>query len=184
MNRRNLSVMLAGALCFGAAAHAAPPTVASLYDSMVTAAEHDIVPLAQAMPDDKYGFAPTNGEFNGVRDFCDQIKHLAAVMYIASAASLQEKLPVDVGSENGPPSIVNKNFATEFLRYAFAYAHKAALALTEQNQLELVKSPFGEGQIPRAQAVAMAVWHAYDHYGQMVEYARMNGVIPPASRKQ
>jgi len=45
-----------------------------------------------------------------------------------------------------------------------------------------MKSPFGQGQMPKSGSLAIAVWHSFDHYGQMVVYARMNGIIPPASR--
>jgi hypothetical protein len=45
-----------------------------------------------------------------------------------------------------------------------------------------VKSPFGEGNATRASLATIFAWHSFDHYGQAVVYARMNGVIPPASR--
>src|SRR2546425_1157717 len=48
--------------------------------------EESIVSAAQAMPADKYGFAPTDGEFRGVRTFGRQVKHLAATNYILAAA--------------------------------------------------------------------------------------------------
>jgi len=54
--------------------------------------------------------------------------------------------------------------------------------LTVANQLEQVPSPFGEGKTTRGYMVSVVVWHSFDHYGQMVVYARMNGVVPPASR--
>jgi hypothetical protein len=69
-----------------------------------------------------------------------------------------------------------------FVKGSFAYAHKAMGALTEKNLLDMVKSPFGSNQITRASAASIAVWHSYDHYGQMAVYARMNGIVPPASR--
>jgi hypothetical protein len=54
--------------------------------------------------------------------------------------------------------------------------------LTEENQFDLVKSPFGGPDDARVGIASTPVWHSFDHYGQMVVYARMNGVIPPASR--
>jgi len=164
------------------AADAPPPTVGKLFDGPVTAGEHEIIPLVEAMPADKFAFAPKNGEFKGVRTFAEQAKHLAAVVYLVSAASLGEKPPVDTGGESGPASVATKEQIVQFMKGAFAYGHKAALALTAQNQLQMVKSPFGSGQMARAEAVNIIGWHSFDHYGQMVEYARMNGVIPPASR--
>jgi hypothetical protein len=183
MKTRHFSILIAVALCFGAVAFGADaPTVASLFNGPVTTAEQEIVPLAEAMPADKYNFVPTNGEFKGVRTFAGQTKHLAAVVYLVAAAALKEKPPVDTGGESGPDSVRTKEQIIQFLKGSFTYAHKAAMALTEKNQLELIKSPFGDNQIPRASAVAIVAWHSFDHYGQMVEYARMNGIVPPASR--
>ena len=54
--------------------------------------------------------------------------------------------------------------------------------VTAKNQLDSGKSPFGNGETIRASMAALAVAHTFDHYGQMVVYARMNGVVPPASR--
>lgn len=171
-------------LLSAAAAHAADtPTVGKVFDGTVTSAEREIVPLVEAMPADKFSFAPANGEFKGVRTFAAQAKHIAAVVYMVSAASLSEKPPVELGGEGGPDSVKTKEQIVAFMKGAFTYAHKAALALTPANQLQMVKSPFGQGEMPRASAVEIIGWHSFDHYGQMVEYARMNGIIPPASRQ-
>ena len=183
MNLTQTIPLTAGALWLGLAAFAAePPTIARLYDSQITGAERDIVPLAEAMPASQYDFAPTAGEFKGVRTFAQQVKHLAAVVYLVSAAARKEAPPVDTGGENGPDAAKTKEQIVAFLKASFAYAHKAALALDERNQLEMVKSPFGQGEMARGAALAVAAWHSFDHYGQMVVYARMNGIVPPASR--
>jgi len=177
------TAVLLGSLLLSAAAFAADaPTIAKLFDGPVTTAEREIVPLVEAMPAGKFNFAPADGEFKGVRTFAAQAKHLAAVVYIVAAASLSEKPPIDTGGEDGPASVQTKEQIVAFMKDAFAYAHKAALALTPENQLQMVKSPFGQGQMARAAAVDIVGWHSFDHYGQMVEYARMNGIIPPASR--
>jgi hypothetical protein len=163
---------------------AEPSAIAKLYDSQLTSLEREFVPLADAMPADKYNFAPSNGEFNGVRTFAQQVKHVAAVIYQVAAAAQQEKPPVDLGpGDNGPASMLSKEQIMQFVKGAFAYAHKATGMLTEKNQSDLVQSPFGSGQMMRVSAASIAVWHSYDHYGQMVVYARMNGIIPPASRR-
>jgi hypothetical protein len=178
-----LTSLFFGSLILSAWAFAADaPTVAKLFDGPVTSIERELVPLVEAMPADKFSFAPTSGEFKGVRDFSSQAKHVAAVVYLVAAASLSEKPPVDTGGENGPASVKTKEQVVAFVKDAFAYAHKAARALTPENQLQMVKSPFGDGEMPRAGAIQIIGWHSFDHYGQMVEYARMNGVIPPASR--
>ena len=75
-----------------------------------------------------------------------------------------------------------KDEIVKYLKDAFAYAHKANGTLTSQNLMGLVTSAFGKEKVPRLSMATVATWHSYDHYGQMVVYARMNGVIPPASR--
>jgi len=84
------------------------PTVAQVMDHNLTGVEHEFVSAAEAMPEDKYSFAPANGEFKGVRTFAQQVKHVAAVNYMLGAAILQEKAPVELGGENGPDSIKSK----------------------------------------------------------------------------
>jgi hypothetical protein len=168
-----------------AAARAAdPPTVAQMYDGPIANIEHDLVPLVEAMPADKFSFAPTNGQFKGVRTFAEQVKHVARDVYVVSAAALGEKPPVDVGStENGPASVQSKDQIVQFLKGAFVYAHKAAHSLTAANQTDLVPSPWGDGQVAtKGSLVSIVAWHSANHYGQMVVYARMNGIIPPSSR--
>ena len=71
----------------------------------------------------------------------------------------------------------------KFLNDSFVYAHKAVNSINEANILEPVKSPFGSNMTTRLALAISLIGHPYDHYGQMVEYLRMNGIIPPASRK-
>ena len=89
---------------------------------------------------------------------------------------------MDIGDEAGPASITSKAAILKYLKDSFAYAHKAMRALTAENLTKMVKSPFGQGEMAKGAAASLAVWHSFDHYGQMVVYARMNNVIPPASR--
>jgi uncharacterized damage-inducible protein DinB len=175
------------ALTIAAAAQANPPkqqhrTVTQLLDHAVTNFEHEFTPAADAMPEDKYGFAPTNGEFKGVRTFAQQIKHVAAVNYELGAAILQEKPPVDIGDESGPASVTSKADILNYLKDSFAYAHKAIATINEKNLVEPVKSPFGEATVTRLSLATSVVAHGFDHYGQMAVYLRMNGIVPPASR--
>lgn len=162
---------------------AADMTVAALYDSQLKMAEGEVVSLAEAMPETAYNFAPTKGAFDKVRTFGEQVKHLATVNYMAAAASAKEKPPLDLGSgESGPDSVKSKAQIVQYLKDSFAYGHKAMAKLTAENQLELVPGPFpGMQPIARAAIANLAIWHSFDHYGQMAVYARMNNVIPPAS---
>lgn len=157
-------------------------TVTQVLDRSVTNVEHEFVPAAEAMPEDKFAFVPTNGEFKGVRNFGEQVKHVAAVNYIFGAAILSEKVPVDVGDESGPASMKTKAEIMSYLKDSFTYVHKAVLTITENNLVEPLKSPFGEGSVTRLGLATSVASHCFDHYGQMVEYLRMNGIVPPASR--
>ena len=157
-------------------------SVTEVLDSTVLNLEHEFVPAAEAMPEDKFGFAPTNGEFKGVRTFAQQIKHVAAVNYELGAALLEQKPPVDTGDEAGPASITSKADILKFLRDSFVYVHQAIATINEKNLAGTVKSPFGEGSVTRLGLAASVSSHGFDHYGQMVEYLRMNGIVPPASR--
>jgi hypothetical protein len=160
------------------------PTFAMVYDRTLSGIESEVVPAAEAMPDDKFNFAPTQGEFKGVRTFAQQVKHIAAVNYMLGAAILSEKPPVDLGSENGPSNLTSKADAVKFLKDSFAYLHKALATIDESNILGQVQSPFGSNKVSRMGLSLIATSHPFDHYGQMVEYLRMNGIVPPASRGQ
>src|SRR5262250_3045919 len=157
-------------------------TISQVLDASVKMLEGEFIPAAEAMPEDKFGFAPTNGEFKGVRTFAQQIKHVAAVNYEVGAAILEEKPPVELNGEAGPASITSKADIIKYLKDSFAYVHKAVATINEANLTETVRSPFGEGKVTRLGLATAISWHAYDHYGQMVEYLRMNGIVPPASR--
>jgi uncharacterized damage-inducible protein DinB len=158
-------------------------TVSQVLDHSVTNMEHEFVGAAEAMPEDKFGFAPSSsGEFKGVRTFGEQVKHVAAVNYMFGAAILSEKVPVDVGDESGPASLKTKAEILSYLKDSFTYVHKAIQTINEKNLVEPLKSPFGEGSVTRLGVATSVTAHGFDHYGQMVVYLRMNGIIPPASR--
>jgi hypothetical protein len=153
-------------------------------DYWVTQEEKKLVDVADAMPADKYQFAPTDGEFKGVRTFAQQVKHLSATNYILGARILGEQPPPDAGDETGPDSVRTKAELMEYLEGSFAYLHKAVVAIDEQNSaIETPPiSPLPKGKASRLGLAVETLIHAFDHYGQMVEYLRMNGIVPPASR--
>jgi uncharacterized damage-inducible protein DinB len=162
---------------------AADMSVATLYDSQLRMVEGEVVSLAKAMPEPAYNFAPTNGAFEKVRTFGQQVKHIATVIYVAASAAKQEKPPVEITDESGPAAVKTKAEIVKYLQDAFAYGHTAMATLTAANQLEMVKAPFpGMPDMARGGIANLAIWHSFDHYGQMAVYARMNNVIPPASQ--
>ncbi len=169
------------ATCF---AQTATPQPGEIFDRQFKSLESELVPLAEAMPAEKYSFAPTHGEFSGVRTFGQQVSHTAAVLYAVCSSILGEKNPTEMGpKENGPASLQDKAQIVEYLKGAVAYGHKAMATLTSQNLTGLVASPFGSGKASRLSIASIALWHSFDHYGQMVVYLRMNGIVPPASRR-
>jgi hypothetical protein len=146
--------------------------------------EKVIVSAADAMPADKYGFVPTDGEFKGVRTFGQMVKHLSATNYILAAAALGEEPAADAGDELGPEGVRTKADILNYLKDSFAYLDKAIEAIGQKSTP--VKSspisPLKSTEATRLALVVESLVHAFDHYGQMVEYLRMNGVVPPASR--
>ena len=146
--------------------------------------EKVIVSAADAMPADKYGFAPTDGEFKGVRAFGQMVKHLSATNYILAAAALGEEPPADAGDELGPEAVRTKAEILNYLKGSFAYLGEAIEAIGQKTAP--VKSspisPLKSTEATRLALVVESLAHAFDHYGQMVEYLRMNGIVPPASR--
>jgi uncharacterized damage-inducible protein DinB len=175
---KTLSVLL-----FAGCAFAQSQSAGRIFESQLRTAESEIVPLVEAMPADKIDFAPTAGEFKGVRTFGEQGKHIAAVLYMVCSAAKGEKPPVDIGKgENGPDNLKTREQIAKFMKDAFTYARAAAASLTAENLTEMVPSPFGQGKMAKGALIDLATWHSFDHYGQMVVYARMNGIIPPASR--
>jgi uncharacterized damage-inducible protein DinB len=143
-----------------------------------------IVSATDAMPADKYGFAPTDGEFKGVRTFGQQVKHLAAANHILAAAALGEDPPTGAGDEMGPETVRTKAEILDYLNGSFEHLSRAIESIGDKNAT--VKSspisPLRGTEATRLALTVEAMIHAFDHYGQMVEYLRMNGVVPPASR--
>jgi len=192
--KRSLSLIcLTLVAVFSSAAWAAGPqtasadqpkrTFASEFDRQLTNVEKTIVEAAEAMPEDKFNFAPTGpGDFKGVRTFALEVKHVAVANYALGAVILQEKPPIEMKSPNGPDNITSKADVIKFLKDSYAYAHKAMAAINENNVLESIKPATGNQQTTRLILAVRILAHPYDHYGQMVEYLRMNSIIPPASR--
>jgi len=158
--------------------------MATVLNRQLTNLEREFVPAAEAMPEDKFGFAPTNGEFKGVRNFGQQIKHVAATNYLVAAAILHEQPPAFIKGEDGPESMTSKAEVLQFLKDSFHYTHKAFATINEKNATALIQNPFGSGSVTRLAMSTEIIGHCFNHYGQIVEYLRMNGIIPPASRGQ
>ncbi|HEX4663768.1 MAG TPA: DinB family protein [Terriglobales bacterium] len=157
-------------------------TAAQVLEERVSAAEKEIVPAAEAMPEDKFSFAPTDGEFKGVRTFGEQVKHLAAANYQLSACILGEAPPHGERNESAPESVRSKQEVVEYLKGSFVSLHRAVASVDKKNLTAPISGTKGTWQRTRLGLAIDAIAHSYDHYGQVVEYLRMNGIVPPASR--
>jgi uncharacterized damage-inducible protein DinB len=167
----------------GAPAEQAPSTVASAIDREISNVEKQIVEVAEAMPEDKYNFSPEGlhipgSDFKGVRTFAVQVKHVATSNYFIWSHLTGDKLPEGLNDGNGPENLKSKADIIKFLKDSFALGHKAAATLTTENMLQTPE----HGKSTRLRLATFGVAHAFNHYGQMVEYLRMNGIVPPASR--
>jgi uncharacterized damage-inducible protein DinB len=165
------------------APQAVPPTLASALDREITAVEKQIIDIAEAMPEDKFNFSPESlnipgADYKGVRSFAVQVKHIAASNYFIWSPLTGEKLPEGLKDGNGPEALKNKADIIKFLKDSFALGHRAAATMTSENMLLTPE----KSKSSRLRLATFGVAHAYDHYGQMVEYLRMNGIVPPASR--
>jgi hypothetical protein len=159
------------------------PTVASVVDREISTIEKQIVEAAEAMPEDKFNFSPESlnipgDDYKGVRTFAVQVKHVAASNYFLWSPLTGDKVPEKIKDGNGPADLKSKAGILKFLKDSFALGHKAAATLTAENMLQTAE----HSKSTRLHLATFGVAHAYDHYGQMVEYLRMNGIVPPASR--
>jgi len=165
-----------------------PPTIASAIDREISLVEKEVVDAAEAMPEDKFDFSPEKlnlpgSDYKGVRTFAQQLKHIAASNYLIWSPITGEKPPDTVNDGKGPDNMKAKSDIIKYLKDSFAFGHKAVATLNESNLVQ----PIVRNNRPPTTRLFLATFapaHAFDHYGQMVEYLRMNGIVPPASRGQ
>jgi len=157
-------------------------TLAANIDHQLSRVETLIVDAAEAMPEDKFIFTPESlkipgSEYKGVFTFAGQVKHVAAGNYFIWSTVTGDKLDEKLFNDGrGPDNLKTKAEIIQFLKDSFALGHKAAGTLTPENMLQ------SAGRSTRISMATFVIAEAYNHYGQMVEYLRMNGIVPPASR--
>lgn len=147
--------------------------------------EQHITEVAEAMPEDRFDFTPDSlhipgSEFKNVRSFAGQIKHLATDNFFIWSAITGDEIPPGVEDVNGPANLKTKASILAYLKQSFAVGHKAIKTLKTSNAMDMI--PFRGNQLPRVDLAFYALTHANEHYGQLVIYLRMCGIIPPASR--
>ena len=180
---------LAGSAQMGSAsAKVAPGTQMSpvqAQDELLNLFEGEFMGVAKAMPADKYGFAPAAGTFapsqgakyEGVRTFAQEISHVTLANYYFASKILGEKMPVDGKAIN---AMTSKDELLKAAADSFAYSHKAIASITPGNAYVAIAGV--DGLHTRSVIASFISAHGYDHYGQMVEYLRMNGIVPPGSK--
>jgi uncharacterized damage-inducible protein DinB len=174
-----LALTMLFAPAFAATGHD-PATQASpsqVFGKLISDQAEEIVAVAEAMPADKYNFAPTNGEFKTVRTFGQQLTHIAEAQYYFFAG-FGTKPTIDPKSLD---KLTSKDEIVKAVKDSFAFAHQATFTMTPENAFEEIQER--DGTNTRASITAFSIGHTENHYGQMIEYLRMNGIIPPASRK-
>jgi hypothetical protein len=159
--------------------------ISQALDTWITNTEKDVVSASDAMPEDKYSFVPTAGQFAGVRTFGQQVKHLAANNYCMAARILGQTPTPDQEFETGPETVQSKEQIMGYVKGSFTALHQAVATTTADNALTpAMPTRVGTAkQNTRVEFAVDAVAHSYDHYGQMVEYLRMNSIVPLSSRK-
>jgi uncharacterized damage-inducible protein DinB len=174
-------IVAAGLTCAApAAAQDRMDPMAATVVQWFTMIETSFVSLAEAMPAERYGFRPADGEFKDVRTFGEQVKHVACSNF-GFFNEIEKKEPPPQCDVGGPSPAQTKAELLTYLRESFTYAQNVLRTMTPANALEPAGGRYG-GESTRLGLTTLAVWHASDHYGQLVVYLRLNGIVPPASR--
>lgn len=163
-----------------------PPTIASSIDREISIVEKEVLDAAEAMPEEKFDFSPEKlnlpgSDYKGVRTFGEQLKHIAASNYLIWSPITGEKPPDTVNDGKGPDNMKAKPDIIKYVKDSFAFGHKAVATLNSSNLVEPITSTSGR-PTTRLFLATFAPAHCFDHYGQMIEYLRLNGIVPPASR--
>lgn len=163
----------------------APERPKTIVDSInVTWADEqkDFIGLADAMPAAKWNFKPLHGEFKDVRTFGEMVKHVACANE-GFAKEMHGAAPPDGCEKGGPNPAKTKSEIMKYLQDSFQMLDDEINLIDEKTAMQPVDGPYG-GPNTRIGMAVLATWHVADHYGQMVEYVRMNGIVPPASVPQ
>ncbi len=151
--------------------------------------EYQFRSAAEAMPADKYGYRPAQGDYGGVfpgygpkelRTFGEQVKHVACSNF-GFSAELDGKTPPPDCDKGGPSPAKTRDELIVYLRDSFKALKKSIGATTAKNMFDPIEGPYA-GPETRLGMGSVAIWHVADHYGQLVLYMRLNGIVPPASR--
>lgn len=158
-----------------------PSTVADSVAETLKFAEGNFLGVAEAMPENKYDYVPTSGKFDDVRSFGEQVKHVACAQF-AFFNEFEGKKPPDDCEKGGHDPAKTKAELIDYLKDSFDYANRVIGSLTDSNALDRIEGRYA-GPNTKLGISVVSVWHVTDHYGQLVEYLRMNGIVPPMTQK-
>jgi uncharacterized damage-inducible protein DinB len=158
-----------------------PKSIAESVSGTLQFAEGNFIGLAEAMPEDKYSYIPAIGKFDGVRSFGEQVKHVACAQF-AFFNEFEGKKPPEDCEKGGNDPAKTKAELIQYLKDSFDYSNRVLATLTASNALDRVEGRYA-GPNTKLGISVVAVWHITDHYGQLVEYLRLNGMVPPMTQK-
>jgi len=158
-----------------------PKSIAESVSGTLQFAEGNFIGIAEAMPEDKYSYIPTVGKFDGARSFGEQVKHVACAQF-AFFNEFEGKKPPDDCEKGGHDPAKTKAELIQYLKDSFDYSNRVLATLTANNALDRVEGRYA-GPNTKLGISVIAVWHITDHYGQLVEYLRLNGIVPPFTQK-
>ena len=141
------------------------------------AARLNLKESSEQMEADGYGFQPTAD----VRTFGQLLTHVAGANYTFCSASLGETSPN--GEDSFEDTVTDRADIIRVLEESLAYCDRAYDAATDASLAETVEQPFGGGPGPRSAALIGNIVHLNEHYGNLVTYFRLNGLVPPSSRR-
>jgi DinB superfamily len=152
-------------------------TPAATYGKLLSGLEKEFVEAVEAMPEDKFNFAPPegSGEFKGVRTFAGQVKHVAGSNYYFFGGPKMAEADVKA-KEDSIEKLTSKADVVKALKDSFTQAHTYVDGITAENAFVMTETGTRGGM------ASFGLAHVMDHYGQLVVYLRMNGIVPPASR--
>jgi uncharacterized damage-inducible protein DinB len=128
-----------------------------------------VIGIVEVMPEDKYDFKPTPS----VRTFRDNVIHLVAENYLFFGRVAGENLG------NPAQNLKSRDELLKALRESYDYGAKVWARLTEEKALEMIEV---RGQkVQRWSAILGAIQDNMNHYGNLVIYIRLNGLVPPRS---
>src|ERR1700751_3369624 len=158
-----------------------PKSIAESISGTLQFVEGSFLGVAEAMPENKYSFIPTAGNFDGVRSFGEQVKHVACAQF-AFFNEIEGKTPPEHCEKGGPSKAKTKAELLQYLRDSFEYGDKVLATINAQNAVERVEGPYAGPNTKLGMAMA-ALWDVTDHFGQLVVYLRLNGIVPPVTQQ-